>query len=171
MKTTLKLVLAGTGTMLVLAFGLVTPLRADDATTEIQNLQKRLDELKAAQKQTQQQSPQQVQAQEAYVPPGNTSRNPDRFPSVGFSYSGAPGLTGNAEAFSGSASESRTMTANSFSLAADLRVPVSDTLTIFGAVSYSQQATELPETSVYIGQRNKLDGIYITLGARFYFVR
>ena len=93
-------------------------------------------------------------------------RNPDRFPSLGFSV-GLEGLGGNSDATGGLGSQDTSI--GRIDLGADMRIPVSNSWTLYGALDLIGERIKSDATSSLAGFDNSLGGIAIRAGARYYF--
>lgn len=95
-------------------------------------------------------------------------RNPDRFPSIGLNLSFG-GEKGTTEIEDGFLSADQDTEIGIFRLTLDTRVPVSNSWTLYGALSLTGTAVEMDETFDLAGSNTETGGITINLGARYYF--
>lgn len=93
--------------------------------------------------------------------------NPDRYPSVGLTWSGSA-EDGDSVVFGGGSSAEQDVEVSNGAFVLDLRLPVSDTVTFSAAVGSSATEVEAPETPLLFGQKSKTSGIGFSLGVRFY---
>ncbi|MFQ5596834.1 MAG: hypothetical protein ACE5GK_02170 [Nitrospiria bacterium] len=96
--------------------------------------------------------------------------NPDRFPSIGLSF-GLISIDGDLSYFNNGAllTPKSSAKTESMDLTLDLRVPVSHSLTFFGAFSIQSDEATSNETTAFFGTDRDLFGYGLRLGARYYF--
>jgi len=94
--------------------------------------------------------------------------NPDHAPSIGLTYSGAM-EDGDATVTDGPISVKQNVDAVSGMLVLDTRVPVSDNLTLHGAIGVTGTEIEATETPDLLGGKTETGGVFFSLGARIYF--
>jgi hypothetical protein len=99
---------------------------------------------------------------------GEFERNPDRFPSLGFTLN-LTGSSGDNTVTSGGLSQSQDVSSGLVALEVDARVPVSPSVTLSGAVALVGSGGEADENAVFAGQEINEGGISLTLGMRYYF--
>lgn len=95
-------------------------------------------------------------------------RNPDRFPSIGISL-GLAGAAGETEFKFAGASAKQDTTFGQSDITLDTVIPVSQSVTIFGALSLLGERDEADETAILDGATTDMSGLGIRLGARIYF--
>lgn len=93
--------------------------------------------------------------------------NPDRFPSVGITLAGAA-ESGDVRTFGGGASATQSANASHGAFTLDLRLPMSDNVTLSGSISSLRSSFEAPETSMLFGQESETNGAGFSVGVRFY---
>jgi hypothetical protein len=93
--------------------------------------------------------------------------NPDRFPSIGLNFAGSA-ETGDATTFGGGASAKQDLKVSNGALILDLRLPVSNNVTITGGVASIATKIDASETTVLFGSKSDTSGASFNLGVRFY---
>lgn len=93
--------------------------------------------------------------------------NPDRFPSIGVFYQGGS-ESGDVTFKASGLQASQDIKSSGDSITFDLRLPVSDTITLFGGISSTRSEFSGTETSVLNGQEGQSDGMSFGVGVRFY---
>lgn len=93
--------------------------------------------------------------------------NPDKMPSIGIS-AGSGSESGDSKAFGGGASASQDIDLSNRHLALDIRLPVSDSVTLSAAVASTQSKVSFQETPLLFGNNTKTDGYSFDVGVRFY---
>jgi len=94
--------------------------------------------------------------------------NPDRFPSLGISI-GLAGGSGTSELTAVGLSAKQDTTFGASDITADFHLPVTNSVTLFGALSLLGQQEKFDETAQLAGQKIDFSGAAIRLGARIYF--
>ena len=95
-------------------------------------------------------------------------QNPDHIPSIGIS-AGTGLLTGTLDVLLSGTTTSQDASEVFYDVTLDFRLPVSDRLTFFGALSGVGRTYEQDETSVLTGEKIDLFGSAGRLGLRIYF--
>jgi hypothetical protein len=95
-------------------------------------------------------------------------RNPDRFTSLGLTVN-LTGSAGDNTVSSGGLSASQDVASGLAGLEVDLRVPVSQSVTLSGALAIFGSGSEADETAVFSKQEVNEGGVSLTLGMRYYF--
>lgn len=98
---------------------------------------------------------------------GEYSGNPDRMPSVGLNFAGNA-EDGDVTVFGSSASAKQDVKAANAAFIVDLRMPISNSVTITGAIGSIASRFEAPETTLLLGQKSETSGISFSVGIRFY---
>ena len=101
---------------------------------------------------------------------GEFERNPDRFSSIGISI-GLAGAGGDTTVKAGGASADQDVSVGTFDLTIDSRIPVSNSMTLFGGFSVFAQSSEADETVSLSGSETDLAGFALRAGMRIYFNR
>ena len=101
---------------------------------------------------------------------GEFERNPDRFPSIGLTLSLA-GESGTATVKQTGFSANQNISSGSGSLVVDLRAPVSNSLTLFGAIGLTGSSLTADETNLLSGQDIRGGGFILSVGIRYYMNR
>jgi len=96
------------------------------------------------------------------------SDNPDRFASFGISL-GLAGESGTAKLTDTGFSAEQDATFGSSDITLDFRAPVSNSVTLFGALSFLGDQQKYDETAQLAGQKLNASGAAIRIGARIYF--
>jgi hypothetical protein len=97
-------------------------------------------------------------------------RTPDRFTSLGLTVN-LTGASGDNTISSGGASASQDTASGLAGLEVDLRVPVSQSVTLSGALAVFGTGSEADETGLLTKQEINEGGVSLTLGMRYYFNR
>jgi hypothetical protein len=95
-------------------------------------------------------------------------RNPDRFPSIGISL-GLQGESGETKLTFGGASAKQDTTFGASDITLDTVIPISDSVSLFGALSLLGDRTKADETGVLDGATVDMSGLGLRIGARIYF--
>lgn len=95
------------------------------------------------------------------------SGNPDRFPSIGINLGGGA-QTGDSRALNSGSSAIQDVEQSYGALALDVRLPVSDRVTLSGAIGYIGSSFEATETPLLLGQKTETNGVEFNVGVRFY---
>lgn len=93
--------------------------------------------------------------------------NPDKMPSIGLS-GGGISQSGDGTVMGGGASASQGMDISSAHVTLDLRLPVSDAVTLSAAVGSVSTKVTAAETGVLFGSESKTSGVAFDVGIRFY---
>lgn len=93
--------------------------------------------------------------------------NPDRFTSIGINYQGYS-VNGDITVKGGPLSVTQNANDSGGSFALDVRIPVSNDVTITGNIGYLSSKSTAEETSVLLGQVSKGTGASFGVGIRFY---
>ena len=101
------------------------------------------------------------------VQAGEHPDNPDRFPSIGVFLDGAA-TSGEAEAKASGFTASQDVESTAGGLTLDLRLPISGRTTLYGAIGFISQTSELSETNLLAGGESDESGVAFRLGARWY---
>ncbi|HMX95117.1 MAG TPA: hypothetical protein PKC50_07725 [Elusimicrobiota bacterium] len=95
------------------------------------------------------------------------SGNPDRLPSIGINLGGGA-QTGDSRAFNSGTSAIQDVEQSYGELSLDVRLPVSDRVTLSGAIGFIGSSFEATETSQLLGQKTETNGVEFNIGVRFY---
>jgi hypothetical protein len=93
--------------------------------------------------------------------------NPDRYPSIGLSYLGLF-QTGDLSFMTGTGTTSQDIDNTDNRIFADVRFPMTDSVTLTGGVGYAAAQATADETSTLSGQDQDLSGFLVGVGVRFY---
>lgn len=93
--------------------------------------------------------------------------NPDRMPSIGLNLGGVS-ESGNSTVKGGGASAVQDMTVSSGHLVLDLRLPVSNSVTLSAAIGSVSTKVTAEETPILFGNDAKSNGLSFDVGVRFY---
>ena len=93
--------------------------------------------------------------------------NPDRMPSIGLNWAGSA-EEGESTVFGGGSSAKQNVEVSNGAFVLDLRLPVSNSVTLSAAIGSSVTTVEAPETPLLFGQKSETDGVGFSLGVRFY---
>lgn len=106
---------------------------------------------------------------------GGFINNPDRYPSIGFSLGMTDIEGGNTETIGVNTplpfTEAQDTTLKTQDLTVDIRLPVSQAWTLFGAFSFFSQEMTRDGRTALNGVNQDLDGVGFRVGARYYFNR
>lgn len=95
------------------------------------------------------------------------AQNPDRMPSVGFALaSGGESGTFTVRDSGFSAPQDLKTTTRAFVI--DARVPVSNSVTLNGAVGFTGTNVDANETNILAGGKTDTSGVSLSIGVRFY---
>ena len=95
-------------------------------------------------------------------------QNPDHIPSIGIS-AGSGWLTGTLDVLNSGSTTSQDASEVFYDVTLDFRLPVSERLTLFGAVSGVGKSYEQDETAALTGEKIDLFGGAGRIGLRIYF--
>lgn len=98
---------------------------------------------------------------------GGFENNPDRYPSIGLSL-GLLGLSGDSS-IKGAGVSDQDVESGTFDITIDTIIPVSPSLSLFGAFSLIGQNTTGKENADFFESETDLSGFGLRLGARMYF--
>jgi hypothetical protein len=98
---------------------------------------------------------------------GERPGNPDKFPSIGVFYTGQA-MGGDSTFTSSGLSTTQDATLRTGILSVDARFPVSNSVTLQGAIGTSWLTIDAEETSLLNGRKDDLGGLQFSFGARFY---
>lgn len=93
--------------------------------------------------------------------------NPDKMPSIGLNLGGVS-ESGTSKATASGASASQDMTVSSGHLVLDLRLPVSNSVTLSAAIGSVSTTVKAEETPILFGNDGKTSGVSFDVGVRFY---
>ena len=93
--------------------------------------------------------------------------NPDRFPSVGLNWAGSA-EKGDATVFGTGISAKQDVEVTNGAFVLDLRLPVSNNVTLSGSVASLASSFDAPETPLLLGQKSETTGFAFSVGVRFY---
>lgn len=96
--------------------------------------------------------------------------NPDKYPSIGISLGYVP-QTGDLRATAGVFSATQDAEITQHDITLDFRFPMSNSTTLFGAVSQGNIVVDYTETPLLAGSKTDVSGLGFRIGARFYFNR
>lgn len=94
-------------------------------------------------------------------------KNPDRFPSLGFNYTGVA-ETGNIKATN---NEGQDLETKSGALVLDTRMPLSDSFTLYLGIGATSSNIKGKESSSLLANETDTSGGLFTIGGRYYFNR
>jgi len=95
-------------------------------------------------------------------------RNPDRFTSLGLTLN-LTGSSGDTTLSSGGLSASQDTASGFAGVEVDVRVPVSQSVTLSGALAVFGSGSEADETAALFKQEVNEGGVSLTVGMRYYF--
>ena len=93
--------------------------------------------------------------------------NPDKVPSVGFNFGGIA-ESGDVTVTDSPNSAKQTIEMTNAHLILDVRVPVSNNVTLNGALGLSGSTSQANETPMLLGQKSESSGLSFNVGVRFY---
>ncbi|TAL13960.1 hypothetical protein EPN95_04705 [Patescibacteria group bacterium] len=99
---------------------------------------------------------------------GEFDKNPDHYPSIGISL-GYTGFDGDLTATDSGFSTSQNIASEATDLTIDARIPVSESWTILGGISFIGAEDTATETASLLGAKVEAGGFSIRIGARYYF--
>jgi len=100
---------------------------------------------------------------------GSFEDNPDRYPSIGLSI-GLQGLAGQSE-IKGAGLSDQDVSSGIFDITLDSTIPVSPSVSFFGAFSLIGESVKYKENSDFFESQTDAAGFGLRLGARLYFNR